>query len=61
MNAEELRAAASSASTQAPAERDSFIKNSYQTATIQEIELIKKLADKFTEPCKYNRGFTYEI
>lgn len=69
MNAEELRAAASSASTKAPCDRLEFIKSSYQTATDAEIELIKNLAAKYDdmannsyesgriEPCIYNRGF----
>lgn len=73
MNAEELRAAASSASAKAPCDRLEFIKSSYQTATDAEIELIKNLAAKYDdaantdydeshfEPCKYNGGFYCEL
>lgn len=73
MNAEEIRAAASSASAKAPCERLEFIKSSYQTATDAEIELIKNLALKYDDmanseyddsrinPCIYNRGYTYGL
>lgn len=46
---EEIRAAANSAAMKAPDERDSFIKQSYKTANIVEIELIKRLAEQYDE------------
>lgn len=49
METSEILHAASSVAKKAPEERDSFIKETYQTANIVEIELIKRYAEKYDE------------
>lgn len=66
MREEEIREAASCVSCKAPSEREQFLKESYQTATAREIELIKRLVERIDDaannyPCKYNGGFYYEL
>lgn len=67
MNEEEIREAAFTVSAVAPSDRDSFLLESYQTATAREIAIIKRLVDRLDDranndyPCKYNGGFYCEL
>lgn len=73
MDISEIRAAAHSAALKSPSEREDFVKESYRTATLEEIETIIRMADIFDEranedyennyfePCKYNSGVHFKI